>query len=268
MALTDLIIDQSQITTDLIENVLKGRVSLVRESKGVYLSQESARLGTKVKLLLFLAGKRAWELIDGTGERFLSSLDEMGKETGVHGSTLRGALKDLKDAHLVDSENAKYFVLPKGMHTLTEWLKDGSAESTPKSHGKAGGAGKSKISGRAGGGRAEILEAIKTKPFSEEVVTRMLPILRRVGNQDKYLLAIYMAKQEMEINGLVPAEVNYLLTEPPIGLPSKFYVSNISRDLGSKLRDYVNPYRAGKAHEYRLNTPGREYVESLINSNA
>jgi hypothetical protein len=268
MPLEDLIVDKAQVTTELIETILRGRVELVKENEAVHLTREADALSTKTKLLLYLTGQHAWDLITVSEGARTSPTDDIGKEVGIEGSTLRGALKVLRDEHLAASDGGRYRVLPRGIRELEGMIESSVISGPPSSKPNRASRPRGRSTRVRSFGRPEVMDAIVARPFSEETVTSMMPLFRALGNQQRYLLIIYLARQEMGIAGLTPAEVNYLLTEPPIGLPARFYVSNISRDLGSKLRGYVNPYRAGKAYEYRLNTPGTEYVESLINGNA
>lgn len=116
MALEDLIIDHKQISKELVEKVLKGRVELIKDSQGVLVTKSGNSLSSKIKVLLLLCGKKAWSLL--TSEEVLTSIEEIEKNVGIKGNTLRPLLKDLKDLYMVESEKGKYKILPKGIFEL------------------------------------------------------------------------------------------------------------------------------------------------------
>lgn len=262
MALEDLIIDQKDVATDLVESVLKDRVELVKNTRGVHLTKQGQTLSNRTRILLFLCSKKAWDLIENKQEPTLTSLEELAQGIDLFGSTLRTASKALKDSHFVNSDKGKYFIMTSGVHALENWLKEESSRKPSRTIG--GVRTKNRTKGQKVG-RPDFLQKFSETPPDEAYVTKIMPILIHAKGTDKYLLAIYTAKEQMGLDGLIPSEVKYLLTEPPFNLPSKtMHNSNISRDL-SKLRNYVNPYKAGGAFEYRLNRPGYEYVQNLLN---
>lgn len=116
MALEDLIIDHKQISKELVEKVLKRRVELIKDSQGVLITKAGNNFSSKIKVLLLLCGKKAWSLL--TSGDILTSIDEIEKNVGIKGNTLRPLLKDLKDSYMVESEKGKYKILPKGIFEL------------------------------------------------------------------------------------------------------------------------------------------------------
>src|SRR3989344_7227183 len=96
MALQDLVINNKQISAELVENLLKGRVELIQEGKKVSLTKEGMSLSNKGKILLLLAGGKAWELLGG--ETWSSSPGDMQEFLGIPGNTLRPILKELADS--------------------------------------------------------------------------------------------------------------------------------------------------------------------------
>lgn len=116
MALQDLVIDNQQISTEIIEGLLKGRVNLIQEGRMVHLTKEGMCFPNKTKILLFLAGGKAWELLDSEGWNSLPSIME--EILGIPGNTLRPVLKELADNFLVKSEKGKYQILSKGIYEL------------------------------------------------------------------------------------------------------------------------------------------------------
>src|SRR3989338_5656499 len=98
MALQDLVINNKQISSELVENLLKNRVELIQEGKKVNLTKEGMRLSNKGRILLFLTGGKAWELLDV--DAWSSTPGDMQEFLGIPGNTLRPILKDLADSFL------------------------------------------------------------------------------------------------------------------------------------------------------------------------
>lgn len=136
MALQDLVINNHQISTKIVENLLKGRVNLIQEGRMVHLTKEGMRFPNKAKILLFLAGGKAWELLDGKG--WNSSPGAMEQILGISGNTLRPVLKELADSFLVKSEKGKYQILSKGIYELETMMGkvEGEESTTQKSNSK------------------------------------------------------------------------------------------------------------------------------------
>lgn len=122
MALQDLIINNKQISTELIENLLKGRVELIQEGKKVGLTKEGMNLSNKGRVLLFLAGGKAWELLDSN--TWSSSPAVMQEFLGIPGNTLRPILRELADEFFVKSEKGKYQILSKGIYELESMIEN------------------------------------------------------------------------------------------------------------------------------------------------
>lgn len=121
MALKDLIIDQKQISEELLEKLLKGKVDLVKENQAVSLTKFGNSLPNKTRILLFLCSKKAWEFL--TKKEIKTSIEELEKNLGIRGNTIRPILKELRDSYQVESEKGKYRILPKGIFTLGKELE-------------------------------------------------------------------------------------------------------------------------------------------------
>ena len=260
MALKDLIVSNAHITSSLLEEILKGRINLVQENNGVILTAEFKNFSKRYRILLFLCGKHAWQLINDLSDKILSSIEEISNGVAIYGSTVRGALMELKNEHLVNAtERGKYFITIQGIDELRRLIK----EEAPQSFTRKVSSKKSQKDAV----RSNVEKEHKEKSFNQSVVTSLRPKLVNLKATDKFLFMIYMAKEFLGIDGLTAAEVKFLLTEPPISSPGKFYTSNVSRDLG-KMRNFVTSYRASGAsdgsYEYRLNEVGEKYIKSLI----
>lgn len=134
MALQDLVINSEQISTELVENLLKGRVELIQEGRRVNLTRAGMSLSNKGRVLLFLAGGKAWNLL--SGEDWTTSPGDMQEYLGIPGNTLRPILKELADNFLVKSEKGKYQILSKGIYELESILgkKEGQKHDGSKSN--------------------------------------------------------------------------------------------------------------------------------------
>jgi len=126
MSLTDLVITNEEISESLVEKVLKGRVSLLKEGNKVILTRSSSNLPNKLKVLLFLAGGRAWELLDKVVLSF--SPNDMEKATGVSGNSLRPTLSELSNSYLVNNNSGRYQITPKGIYELEDLLENNKKE--------------------------------------------------------------------------------------------------------------------------------------------
>lgn len=127
MALENLIISHQKISKELLEGVLKGRVELIQEGRKVVLTKGVHGLPNKVRILLFLGGGKAWELLDQ--ETWAVSPEEMTNFLAITGNTLRPILKEFRDNFLVQSEKGKYQILPKGIFELETTLYQGEKQS-------------------------------------------------------------------------------------------------------------------------------------------
>lgn len=121
MTLKDLIITKQQISEALVENVLKGRVELIQDGNEILLTKESINFPNKIKILLFLAGGKAWELLDSISLSF--SPGEIGVKLSIPGNSLRPLLRELSNSFLVGNDKGRYQITPKGVYELERMLK-------------------------------------------------------------------------------------------------------------------------------------------------
>lgn len=128
MALQDLVVNNKQISVELVEKLLKGRVELIQEDKKVNLTKSGMGLPNKGRILLFLAGGKAWELLDG--EAWATSPGDMEEFLGIPGNTLRPILKELADSFLVKSDKGRYQILSKGIYELESLLEKGENQKS------------------------------------------------------------------------------------------------------------------------------------------
>jgi len=122
MALEDLIVDHKQISKELLEKLLVGRAELIKENEGVNLTRTGNNYSNKTRVLLYLCGKKAWELL--SSNRVNASIEELQKNLGIAGNTIRPILKELKDSYQAESEKGKYRILPKGVFELEKAIEN------------------------------------------------------------------------------------------------------------------------------------------------
>lgn len=120
MALQDLIINNKKISAELIELLLKDNIELIQEGKRVNLTKKGMNFPNKIRVLLFLTGGKAWELLDN--KPWSSTPGNMQEFLGISGNTLRPILKELADNFFVKSEKGNYQILPKGIYNLESML--------------------------------------------------------------------------------------------------------------------------------------------------
>jgi hypothetical protein len=136
MVLKDLIVDHKQISEGLLENILRGKVELIKEGEGVNLTEEGNSFPNRIRVLLYLCGKKAWELL--TSKEIRVSIKELERDLGIKGNTLRPILKSFKDSYQAEAEKGKYRILPKGVFELEKELqrKYGKKERVLKPYSK------------------------------------------------------------------------------------------------------------------------------------
>jgi len=121
MALADLIVTNKVLSEDIIENILKGKVELIQEEHKVLLTREALGFPNRLKILLFLTGAKAWELIDKTLLTFSPS--DLETELNIQGNSIRPILKELADNLFIVNEKGKYRITSKGIYELETLLK-------------------------------------------------------------------------------------------------------------------------------------------------
>lgn len=121
MALADLIVTNKVLSEDIIENILKDKVELIQEEHKVFLTREALGFPNRLKILLFLTGAKAWELIDKT--LLIFSPSDLETELNIQGNSIRPILKELADNLFIVNEKGKYKITSKGVYELETILK-------------------------------------------------------------------------------------------------------------------------------------------------
>jgi len=125
MALKDLIQTTEKIE-DTLEAILKGRTNLVIVSgkKTVKIRKELMKsLDNSTKILLYLAGKLAWLLIDKS--EYWVKPGEIEKELFIPGGSIRPVLMNFKNDRLIEFNKKErgYRITPLGVLELENLLQ-------------------------------------------------------------------------------------------------------------------------------------------------
>lgn len=265
MALRDLIVQKQDVTDELLEIVLEKYARLVDEEREVRLTPEAEGLLIKQKVLLYLAGMYAWDIIEEKKESTPINNSQIENSLKIEGNTLRPILKSFRDSGEIEQKDGGSIITYKGVETLKK-IDEVKLEEKRKTK-KEKDITNVSVSKSTSTGRETILKSFDNSTLDIKYVEKMLEILRNSQNIDKYLIALYIAKMEFGVDGLTPGEVNTFLTSPPFKL-SRMFTTNISRDLGKnfKTKAWVNPYEsAGKfGLVYRITSKGEKRIDELL----
>lgn len=129
MALEELISKKENLE-EILEKLLKERVRLIEEEdeKIIQIEKKLARkLNNYTKILLYLAGKKAWELIEKKNTNkeieFWVKPKEIEKNLQLRGGSVRPLLKQMKEAKLIDYKQKAYRINFAGILELEEKIK-------------------------------------------------------------------------------------------------------------------------------------------------
>jgi DNA-binding transcriptional ArsR family regulator len=130
MALKDLIQTTRDIK-DILEELLRGRITLIPAGteKIVQVNKESIKkLDNVTKILLYLAGKKAWELIEQEEKNekieYWVKPKKIEEELSLSGGSVRPLLRKLYKNRLVEiNKRGEYRISFGGILTLEERIK-------------------------------------------------------------------------------------------------------------------------------------------------
>jgi hypothetical protein len=265
MSLKDLIVQKKHITEELLESVLKKHAQLIAEEREVALLPSADPLIIKQKVLLYLAGIRAWDFVEAKPAPTPVKNSQIEKALKIEGNTLRPILKSFRDNGFVEGGDEGSIITYAGVESL-ENIDEGK-QLTIESKIDKPETKNTIVSKVTPSGREDITSQLQSSSLDMKYVEKILDIVRNVKNIDKYLLTLYIAKTEFGIDGLTPGEINLFLTNPPFKL-QKMFTTNVSRDLGKnfKTKAWVNPYESAGKHGlvYRLTSKGEKRVDELF----
>jgi hypothetical protein len=105
MALKDLVKSTEKIE-DILESVLKGKIDLVKEGRNIKIHKEFIKkFDNGVKILLYLAGKFAWSLLDK--KEYWVMPKELEANLFISGGSIRPLLMKFKNEKFVDDNKEK-----------------------------------------------------------------------------------------------------------------------------------------------------------------
>jgi predicted transcriptional regulator len=123
MPLKDLLINEEDVSEELVEEILSGSARLAGDTRRVLFTPEGSRLSARAKVILVLAAQHAWRFVSPSGEGHVAlSIREIQDQTGIHGNTLRPTLKGLKDGRLIEASSPGAYYLPA--HSLQKALEE------------------------------------------------------------------------------------------------------------------------------------------------
>lgn len=133
MALKDLISDSAKLTEEAIEKIVKPYVGYDVEGKRLTLNPAFGKLGVKQKIIVYLVALRGWPfVIEGNDLPSSETPAEMEKKLSIPGGSLRPALRDLSDAHIISEVDHRYSVEPASLNDLSAILDGSSAGRAPR----------------------------------------------------------------------------------------------------------------------------------------
>lgn len=148
MALKDLIASTSELTEDVIENLIKDYARYDLEEKEIAFLPAAAKLSGRHKVLVYLVALQGWPIV--AKEQAIPTAAKpahLGERVGINGGTLRPLLKDLKDQHLIATKGGAYSVRAAGLNDIKAELEGrATARRPPKPTRSATAKGASKES--------------------------------------------------------------------------------------------------------------------------
>jgi len=115
MALKDLIVDEKEMTEDVLQKTLEPYVHFSQEGK-VLMNKDFRALPVRKQILVYLAAKKAWDLISGQKTGGYVSNSELQQTLNVPGGTLRPRIKEMRDGGFIVSR--------EGRHTISDTAPD------------------------------------------------------------------------------------------------------------------------------------------------
>ncbi len=127
--LSELLVEGDEVDRQALARALKGRVAIDRKTGRFLMDDGYANLDAKRKLLVVLLAAKASALL-GVSDSEAISYKQIVSLSGLPGGTAAPGLKGLKEARLVDQNEAKaYYVNGAALRRAMKMLENGVAKS-------------------------------------------------------------------------------------------------------------------------------------------
>jgi hypothetical protein len=110
MPLKDLVAKKSEIAESVIEAIVSKYVRYYTDTLEIGFTPDGAGLNGENKVLVYLVALLGWRYVTHEPPNVLTKPAALEKVLGIAGGTLRPLLKNLKDAHLIASNDDGYTV--------------------------------------------------------------------------------------------------------------------------------------------------------------
>ncbi len=147
MPLRDLAVNTDELEERWIEEIVEPYVNYDVDKENLILLPKASSLSTRAKVLLYLVALKGWPYLTDNKVSVSAKPAQIGNELGVHGGTLRPALKELKDARLVSMDGQAYEISIPALPNVKAEIE----KSASRSQESRGGASRKKSSSKSSG---------------------------------------------------------------------------------------------------------------------
>lgn len=113
-------------------------------------------------------------------------------------------------------------------------------------------------------GRYDVMDKISEYNLTDDTVKKFRPLLQKVSQCDTYMLLIYLAKQQLHINKIMPQELIFFAVENNL-LEKIPTVEEIHDELNCATQ-YLISHPTGNDYEFSLSDLGLSHVQKVIDS--
>ncbi|MEQ8387373.1 MAG: hypothetical protein RLP16_05425 [Alphaproteobacteria bacterium] len=118
MALKELISERGAIAEEMIEKIISPYVRYEIDPHEIVFTQDGFALDNVARILVYLVAVQGWKYVVDDDPDIETKPADLEEVLGIPGNTLRPALKKLKDANLITSNNASYAVKPSNLDAV------------------------------------------------------------------------------------------------------------------------------------------------------
>jgi len=121
-ALEDLVVSSKEINRDLVAEVLSPFIRIDRDDCEIVPTSNWRLLSNDTKTLLYLTARKAMVALDMPLTQEAATPQEIERETGVIGNSLRPLLKRLLSQRLVTREHSRYLVPNHALSAVKNYI--------------------------------------------------------------------------------------------------------------------------------------------------